>query len=220
MAVIFLAEDDAGVRDGLAELLGRYGYECRTSEDYAHLVDAILRENPDLVLLDLGLPGCDGYSVCRELRRRSRVPVVVVTSRDSEADELLSMSFGADDFVAKPFHAQILLAHIAAVLKRANPSAPQTLSHRGLELDPAKGEARCRGRAAELTKNELRILHLLMSSPGRVVSRGELMEALWQTDEFVDENTLTVNVNRLRRKLESLGLRDYLKTKRGRGYLV
>lgn len=221
MAVIFLVEDDAPIREELSKLLERYGYECRTSQDYAHMAEAILREKPQLVLLDINLPVYDGYCVCRELRRKSQIPVIVVTSRDSDADELVSMNLGADDFITKPYNTQILLARIAAVLKRAYPAMPpRILSHSGLELDLLSGEARCRGRTVELTKNERKILQMLLSSPGRIFSREELMNALWQTDEFVDDNTLTVNVNRLRRKLEELGLKGYLTTKRGQGYLI
>lgn len=221
MATIFLVEDDAAIRGELMRLLGRYGYECKTSDDYEHMADVILRERPQLVLLDLNLPVFDGFCVCRELRRHSQLPIIVVTSRDGEADELMSMNLGADDFITKPYRAQILLARIAAVMKRAYPAAPpQVLTHRGLELDLSAGLARFGGKAVELTRNEIKILHLMLCSAGRTVPREELMEALWQTDEFVDDNTLTVNVNRLRKKLESIGLRDYLITKRGQGYLV
>ena len=221
MPTVFLVEDDDAIRSELSRLLGRYGYECITSDDYANLADVILKASPQLVLLDLNLPVYDGYYVCRELRRRSQIPVIIVTSRDSDADELMSMNLGADDFVTKPYNTQILLARIAAVMKRAYPAAPpEVLTHRGLQLDLSRSEASCGGKTVELTKNEMKILHLLISSRGHILTRGELMNALWQTDEFVDDNTLTVNVNRLRKKLESLGLTDYLVTKRGQGYLV
>lgn len=221
MPTVFLVEDDEAIRGELSRLLGRYGYECLSSDDYENLADVILKAAPQLVLLDINLPVYDGYFVCRELRRRSQIPVIIVTSRDSEADELMSMNLGADDFITKPYNTQILLARIAAVMKRAYPSAPpQVLSYRGLQLDLSRGEASCGEKTVELTKNEMKILHTLLSSRGRILTRGELMNALWQTDEFVDDNTLTVNVNRLRKKLESLGLNDYLVTKRGQGYLV
>lgn len=221
MSVVFLVEDDAAIRAELSKLLGKYGYECRSSDDYAHMTDVILQESPQLVLLDINLPVFDGYYICRELRRRSQIPVIVVTSRDSETDELMSMNLGADDFITKPYNTQILLARIAAVMKRAYPAAPpQVLSHRGLELDLSQGVARYQGKTAELTKNEIKILHMLISNKDRILSREELMNALWQTDEFVDDNTLTVNINRLRKKLEGLGLMDFLITKRGQGYLV
>lgn len=221
MSIVFLVEDDAAIRGELSKLLRKYGYECRTSDDYAHMVGVILRAKPQLVLLDINLPVYDGYYICRELRHRSQIPVIIVTSRDSDADELMSMNLGADDFITKPYNTQILLARIAAVLKRAYPAAPpQILSHRGLELDLSQGVAYYKGKSAELTKNEIRILHMLISNRERILSREELMNALWQTDEFVDDNTLTVNINRLRKKLEGLGLMNYLITKRGQGYMV
>lgn len=221
MVMIFIVEDDATIREELIRLLGKYGYECSTSDDYTHIVDVILRENPQLVLLDINLPVFDGFCICRELRHRSQIPIIVVTSRDSDADELMSMNLGADDFITKPYRSQILLARIAAVLKRSYPTAPpQILSYRGLELDLSKSVVRCGEKTAELTRNEMKILHLLISNRDRILSREELMDALWQTDEFVDDNTLTVNVNRLRKKLESLGLKNYLITKRGQGYTV
>jgi DNA-binding response OmpR family regulator len=221
MPTVFLVEDDAAIRSELSLLLNRYGYECITSDDYAHMADVILQAAPQLVLLDINLPVCDGYCICRELRRRSQIPVIIVTSRDSDADELISMNLGADDFITKPYNTQILLARIAAVMKRAYPTAPpQILEHRGLQLNISRSEARCGDKTVELTKNEMKILHMLISRRGQIVTRAELMNALWQTDEFVDDNTLTVNVNRLRKKLEDLGLKDYLITKRGQGYLV
>ena len=214
-------EDDEKIRDELSVLLQKYGYPCVSSEDSAHLPEIILERKPQLVLLDLNLPVSDGYRVCRALREKSNVPIIVVTSRDTETDELLSMNFGADDFIPKPYNTQILLARIAAVLKRAYPAEPpETLCCRGLELDLARSAARYRGRRVELTKNEVRILSLLMRNSGRIVPRSEIMNSLWQSDEFVDDNTLTVNINRLRRKLESVGLRNFPVTKRGQGYLI
>ena len=219
MAKLVLVEDDEVLRRELKLLLETYGYECAAPTDFCGMPEAILRENPDLVLLDLTLPGKDGYSICRELRLVSRVPVIVLTSRDTEADELLSMSFGADDFIAKPFNRQILLAHTAAVLKRSGLQAG-SVTHRGVTCDPAGGTVVFEGRGAELTKNEGKILSLLFRSAGCVVSREELMNELWQSDEFVDDNTLTVNMNRLRRKLEEIGVRDFLVTRRGKGYAI
>ena len=156
-------EDDEKIREELSVLLRKYGYECCSSDDYGHLPEVILERKPQLVLLDLNLPVYDGYRVCRALRAKSDVPIIVVTSRDTEADELLSMNFGADDFIPKPYNTQILLARIAAVLKRAYPSEPPvSLCLRGLELDLARSVARYGGDRVELTKNEVRILSLLM----------------------------------------------------------
>jgi DNA-binding response OmpR family regulator len=221
MAAIFIVEDNPKIRDELKKLLEKYGYECLFSDDYANMAQVILDAKPQLVLLDINLPVYDGYYICRELRRKSQIPIIIVTSRDSEADELMSMNLGADDFVSKPYNTQILLARIASVLKRAYPSVPvDTLTHRGLELDVSRSVARYGGREVELTKNELRILRLLICNKGRILPRDEIMNDLWQSEEFVDDNTLTVNINRLRKKLESIGVRDYLITRRGQGYLV
>ena len=170
--------------------------------------------------MDINLPMFDGYYLCRELRKVSGIPVIVVTSRDSESDELMSMNLGADDFIVKPYHTQILLARIAAVLARSYGKEGQQIEHDGLTLFLGEGKISCEGEEVELTKNELRILHLLMTRKGQTVSREEMMNALWQSDEFVDDNTLTVNVNRLRKKLAQVGKEGYLVTKRGMGYLV
>lgn len=221
VAILYIVEDDAKIRTELTKLLEKYGYRCDSSDDFAHITDRILSAEPQLVLLDLNLPAGDGFCICRELRRRTAVPIIVVTSRSSDFDELMSMNLGADDFITKPYNTQILLARIAAVLKRAYPEdRPQTVSYRGLTVDFSRGRARGGGGEAELTKNEMKILSLLLSARGRIVSRDEIMNALWQSDEFVDDNTLTVNVNRLRRKLESIGVSGFLATKRGLGYFI
>ena len=175
---------------------------------------------PDVVLLDLGLPGTDGLYVCRELRQTSNVPIIVVTSRTTDLDELMSMSLGADDFIAKPYNGQVLLAHIDAVLRRAQGAQEQgrVVEYRGLSLDLARSKATYEGRSVELTKNELRILALLMRRKGEIVSREDIMVELWNSDTFIDDNTLTVNMNRLRKTLASIGVTDYLATHRGQGY--
>lgn len=198
---IAIIEDDAHIRDGLKQLLEKYGYECVVSDDFEHIVDATLKEKPHLILLDINLPLFDGYHVCREIRSRCDTPIIMVTSRDSEVDELMSMNLGADDFITKPYNTQILLARIAAILKRVYQSeSGHTLEHKGVTLEPGKGLVTFEGKQADLTKNELRILHLLMENKGSIISRDEIMNDLWQSDEFIDDNTLTVNINRLRKK--------------------
>lgn len=221
MSTVFLVEDDVKIRAELAKLLEKYGYTCSSSDDFSHMPEIILRQKPQLVLIDINLPAYDGYYICRELRRCSSIPVIIVTSRDSDEDELMSMNLGADDFITKPYNVQILLARISAVLKRAYPgSPPQILSYHGVALDLSQGTVEFQGEKVELTKNEVKILHLLMCNKGRVISRDEIMNSLWQTDEFIDDNTLTVNINRLRKKLENAGVQNFLVTKRGQGYMV
>ena len=220
MRRLLVVEDDARLRDELCVLLARNGYEAEALTSFADVAAQILAAAPDLVLLDLNLPGVDGTYVCREVRRRSSVPIVVVTSRDNDMDELLTLSFGADDFVPKPYNDQVLLAHVALKRSYGEGAASAEISHAGVTLDTARCSVSCQGRTAELTKNELRILALLMRNAGAVVSRQRIQEELWASDEFVDDNTLTVNVSHLRSTLAKIGVEDFVRTKRGMGYLV
>jgi DNA-binding response OmpR family regulator len=219
---IFVVEDDPRVRSELVTLLESNGYLALTASNFEHLPETILAAAPSLVLLDLTLPVADGQIICRELRRHSTVPIIVVTSRDNGMDELVCLNLGADDFVAKPYNPQILLAHIASLLRRVYADqASALLTCGGVTLDTARSEVSFAGSTAELTKNELRLLHLLMQRSGKIISRVDLQNELWQSDEFVDDNTLTVNINRLRSTLESLGVNgDFLQTRRGQGYLI
>ena len=186
---------------------------------FDRVVEDILRANPDLVLLDLTLPGTDGQFVCRELRQQSEVPIIVLTSRTTEIDEVMSMTMGADDFVPKPYSARVLMARIQALLRRTQAAPDRSvLSHNGVEVDLARSVASAQGASVELTKNELRILTLLINHAGGIVSREAIMRDLWDSDAFVDDNTLTVNINRLRAALKKIGVTDYLRTHRGRGY--
>ena len=215
---VFLVEDEAGIRQELAALLGRYGYRCVTTADFEDVAGQVCASGADLLLLDLNLPRYDGYHVCREVRRRSQMPIIVVTSRATELDELMSMNLGADDFLTKPYNTQILLARMVRLLQRACPGASPAVSRGGLTLDLGRGVAARDGAEVALTRNESRILQTLLAAEGRIVSRSALMEALWKSDAFVDDNTLTVNVTRLRRRLEELGLAGILATRRGQGY--
>lgn len=218
---LFLIEDDTVLRTELARLLEAYGYACAHSDDFAHIVRRALDAQADLILLDVNLPYMDGYSVCREIRRVSEVPIVILTSRSTDMDELMGMNLGADDFIVKPFDRQILLAHIAAVLRRTAPCAGgDTISYQGLTVSLAKSTVSFAGRTQELTRNELQILTVLLRSAGRIVAREELMNELWQSDLFIDDNTLTVNVGRLRHKLDAIGAGGKIVTKRGQGYRI
>ncbi|MDR2354690.1 MAG: response regulator transcription factor [Clostridiales Family XIII bacterium] len=219
MQSVLLVEDDKILRRELGTLLEKHGYSVITTDDFAHIVEFALSRNPHLILLDLNLPFHDGHYLCRELRRQSKIPIIIVTSSDSEMDELMSLNLGADQFVTKPYNTRILLAKISALMSRAyDMGASGPLRFGELALDPGRGTLFYRGNSAELTRNELRILRLLMENQGRIASRDDIMNALWQSDAFVDDNTLTVNINRLRRKLDALGAKDLLKTRRGQGY--
>lgn len=220
MARIAILEDDAAIRDALAELLSRQGHEPVPVTDFMRAVPALLKAEPDLVLLDLGLPGVDGTAVCRGFRAQSNAPIVVVTSRDDELDEVLCMRLGADDYVTKPYSPHVLLARIEAVLRRTGSGAVPLLRHKGVTLDIEAATVSTDQGSVELTRNELKILALLMRNAGSVVSRSALMCELWDSDAFIDDNTLTVNINRLRQTLERVGARDLLVTHRGRGYSV
>jgi DNA-binding response OmpR family regulator len=216
---ILIVEDDRTIRRELKTLLERYGYEVIVADDFQDVAGTALSENPHLILLDINLPMYDGFHICRELRRHSNIPIIVVTSRNSEADELMSMNLGADHFVTKPYNTEILLAKISALLSRAyDVGTVQSLRYGDLVLDTGKSEASYGDQSVDLTKNELRILLLLVERQGNIVSRDDIMDALWQTDAFVDDNTLTVNINRLRKKLQGIGAAGLLKTKRGQGY--
>ena len=222
MQKLLVVEDDQKIRDELVMLLQRNGYDACALTSFVDVPGQILQSGVDLVLLDLNLPGVDGQHVCREVRQKSNVPIIAVTSRNSDLDELMMLSLGADDFVAKPYNTQILLLHIATVLRRvgvaAEPSAE--ITHGGVTLDTAACRVHAAGGSAELTKNELRILAILMRNAGTVVSRQRIQEELWQSDEFVDDNTLTVNVSHLRQTLAGIGVEEYVSTRRGLGYIV
>lgn len=221
MKRIFIIEDDQLLRVELAKLLEAYGYTCEVSDAFERIIEVALSAKADLVLLDINLPYYDGHHVCREIRKQSDVPIIVVTSSNSDMDELMSMNLGADDFVTKPYNKQILLARISAVLKRTQAKGEiEQIEHKGVILYPAKSVVAYEGVQAELTKNELRILSILMHHRGEIVSRDEMMEELWQSEEFVDDNTLTVNVNRLRKKLDEIGAVSFIQTKRGQGYII
>jgi len=221
MYKISIIEDDAVIRTELQTLLDKYGYKVAVTEDFENVVDFVIDDKPHLVLLDINLPVYDGYHICRELRKQSKIPVIVVTSRDSDVDELMSMNLGADDFITKPYNTQILLARISAIIGRTYNTEKGTMLIWGeLALDIGKSAVKYKENTAELTKNELKILSLLIGNKNKITFRDEIMNELWQSNEFVDDNTLTVNINRLRKKLEEIGAVGLLQTKRGQGYML
>jgi Response regulators consisting of a CheY-like receiver domain and a winged-helix DNA-binding domain len=218
---IAIIEDNEKIRNELSEFLQKYNYDIVKITNFHTVVDEVLKENPHLILLDLNLPVYDGYFVCREIRSKSNVPIIVVTSRDSELDELMSLNLGADDFITKPYNTQILLAHILSILKRTyQQSINDEVVCDNIILNLSKSIVIFKEQEVTLSKNELGILHLLMKNKGAILSRDTIMDALWQSNEFVDDNTLTVNINRLRKKLESIGANDFIATKRGLGYMI
>ena len=222
MTKILVVEDDHQIQQELVLLLQRNGFEAQVLTSFESAPQQIVAAHPDLVLLDLNLPGIDGQQICREVRQLSNVPIIVVTSRNTDLDEFMVLSLGADDFIAKPYNNQILLMHITSVLRRANSDVTTgtKLSHAGVTLDSSSCKVSANQKSVELTKNELRILSLLMQNAGTVVSRQRIQEELWQSDEFVDDNTLTVNISHLRNTLASIGVEDFVMTRRGLGYVI
>lgn len=219
---IYLIEDDVALRTELAHVLELSGYAVAAYEGtWADTAARALAAEPDCIVLDLKLPGADGHSICRDIRAKSRVPILMLTSSESEFDEVMAMNLGADDYVTKPYRPAVLLAHLQALLRRTAPAASMAIQHKGVTLNIGAGTVTYNGETAELTRNEMRILQTLMRNPGIVVPRSEIMCALWESDAFIDDNTLTVNVNRLRKTLASLGVPDdFLTTRRGQGYTV
>lgn len=221
MNKVFIIEDDVKINEQLGSFLKRYGYEVATSFDFENIVDIALEENPKIILLDINLPVFDGYYICKEIRKQSNVPIIVVTSRDTEMDELISMNLGADDFITKPYNTAILLARIESIIRRVyGNNSMEIYEYNGLRYNLSTSEMEYEGSKSDLTKNESRILYTLIKNKGKIVSRSELMKYLWQNDEFVDDNTLTVNINRLRKKMEEIGANNMLTTKRGQGYIL
>ena len=205
MKRILIVEDDMALAQELQYLLISNQYDAQCVEEFTDVAGQILASQADMVLLDINLPEVDGQSVLRELRKTSDIPVIMVTSKNTEMDEVISMSFGADDFIAKPYNPSILLLHIEAVFKRLG------------KMDADKGLTY---KNMELTKNEAGILSYLLKHQNTIVTRDELISYLWDSEAFVDDNTLTVNMNRVRKKLADLGVEDIIRTKRGQGYIL
>ena len=222
MQRILIVEDDKKLRKELETFLTKHGFIAKGLEKFDNTIQDILNENADLILLDINLPYTDGEFVCKEVRKTSDVPIIMVTSRDNEIDELMSLNYGADQYVTKPYNIQILLAKINGLLKRNKKSDKemQEIDCDGFKLNIAERVIKKDDRKIELTKNEYTILYYLCINRGRIVSRDEIMDYLWESEEFIDDNTLSVNVKRLRGKLEELGLVDRLETRRGQGYIL
>ena len=219
---IYIVEDDPGIAEGIKRQAEAWGLEVKCAEDFRDVMGELAAFKPHLVLLDIALPFFDGYHWCSAIRAVSRVPIIFISSASDNMNIVMAMSMGADDFIAKPFDGSVLIAKIQALLRRSYDYAPDMpiIEHRGAILNTGDNSLSCNGRSVALTKNEYRILLCLMRSRGKVVSREKLMETLWETDSFVDENTLTVNVGRLRRKLDAAGLEGFISTKFGVGYIV
>lgn len=220
MRKIGIIEDDDTLSRELKYFLNTHGYEAGIIRPGHYNPREIAEAGWHLILLDIGLPDTDGLHLCRELRQISETPVIMITSRNTEITELMSMNYGADDFVAKPFNPQILLARIEAILKRTyrEKEIDKPVLLDSFTLDLTRGKAGNENGSVELTRNEMKMLSVLAAQRGQIVSRDEIMNELWDNKMFVDDNTLTVNMTRLKNKLESIGVRDAIVTKRGMGY--
>ena len=220
---IFIVEDDRVIAAAVKRHIESWGCEARVVQDFRNVLKEFVAFDPHLVLMDISLPFFNGYHWCREIRNVSKVPVIFISSASDNMNIVMAMNMGADDFIAKPFDLDVLTAKVQAMLRRtydfANPDANRLKAH-GAVLDLGTGVLEYEGAQLELTKNELKVLQCLLEKSGHVVSRDELMMRLWQTDSFVDENTLTVNITRLRRRLENIGLGDFIKTRKGLGYII
>ena len=222
MQKILIVEDDKKLRKELEIFLCKNGFDAKSLEKFDNTIEDILKEKADLVLLDINLPYVDGEFVCKEIRKVSNVPIIMVTSRDNEIDELMSLNNGADQYVTKPYNIQILLAKINGLLRRNQNSGrnPEKIDCDGFILNLAERVIEKDNQKIELTKNEYNILYYLSIHKGEVVSRDEIMDYLWESEEFIDDNTLSVNIKRLRTKLEELGFMDRIETRRGQGYIL
>lgn len=222
MQKILIVEDDEKLRNELQIFLKNNGYEAEVLKEFNNTIQDILEINPDLILLDINLPNADGEYICKEIRKQSEMAIIIVTSRDSEIDELISINYGADHYITKPFNSQILLAKIASLLRRTikTESNQDKVDCKEFILNISKTTIEKDEKEIELTKNEFRILKFLVQNRGKIVSREEIMECLWEDESFIDDNTLTVNVTRLRNKLDEINLKEIIETKRGLGYIL
>lgn len=219
---IYIIEDDSIIAGKIKEHMTNWGFEARCASDFRNIMGEFAEYEPHMVLLDISLPFFNGYHWCEEIRRVSKVPVIFLSSAADNMNIIMAMSMGGDDFIAKPFDMNVLVAKVQAVLRRTYDFGGQTqvIEHRGALLNMSDASLVYNGEPVELTRNDYKILLTLMENRGSIVSRETLMEKLWETDCFVDENTLAVNIARLRKKLDSAGLTGFITTKKGIGYIV
>ncbi|MEG1059387.1 MAG: response regulator transcription factor [Clostridia bacterium] len=219
MKKIYIAEDEEKIKNELSVFLEKSGYESIKCKSFDNIVEEILTSNCSLVLLDINLPKFDGYYICKQLRKTSNVPIIVVTSKNTEIDELISLNLGADGFITKPYNLSILLAHIEAILKRLD-NKTDIIIYNDFKLDILKSVLYYKEKSVELSKNEFKILNYLFKNVGKIVSREEIMSYLWDNSMYIDDNTLTVNINRVRKRLEEISNMNIIETKRGQGYII
>ncbi|MEG1990097.1 MAG: response regulator transcription factor [Clostridia bacterium] len=219
MKKICIVEDDEKIKNELSIFLEKNGYDIFKCQNFDNIVDDIINSNCNLVLLDINLPKFDGYYICKQLRKSSNIPVVIVTSKNTEIDELMSLNLGADDFITKPYNLSILLAHIEAIFKRLDNNTDIVL-YNDFKLNISKSILSYKEKSIELSKNEFKILNYLFKNIGKIVSREDIMSYLWDNSMYIDDNTLTVNINRVRKRLEEISNKNIIETRRGQGYII
>ncbi len=220
---IMIIEDEVTIREMVAETLTKWGFEVVSLTEFEQIVPIFIKENPHLLLLDINLPMFDGFHWCNKIREISKVPIIFLSSRNSPMDMIMAMNMGGDDFVQKPFHTDVLLAKIHALLRRAYAylnTSSSVIEHNGIVLNLNGWEVFCGDKKLDLTKNEFTILHILLKNQGTIIRREKIMRSLWEDESFVDDNTLTVNITRLRKKLDELGKEQFITTKKGQGYII
>lgn len=223
MAKIMVVEDEVVIRQLIMEELEKWQFETFGTSDFHQVLLDVEEQDPQLILLDINLPVFDGYYWCQKIREISKVPIIFISSRNTNMDMIMAMNMGADDFITKPFELDVLVAKINALLRRSYnyvENNSETITHNDLVLNVDNGSVDVKGETIDLSKNEYRLLYILMKNHGKILSREKLLRALWDDERFVDDNTLTVNINRLRRKIEQAGVKGYIETKVGQGYLV
>lgn len=223
MFKIMIVEDDLKLREIIIENIRKWGFEGLAVTDFTEVLNQFLKFEPHLLLMDINLPYYDGFYWCGRIRSISRVPIIFISSRDSNMDIIMAMNMGGDDYIQKPFSLEVLMAKINALLRRTYSYTgleASVMEHKGVILDLKDNHLQYNNREVELTKNEYRIAFILIKKSGQVVSRDEIMRGLWEDESFVDDNTLTVNINRLRRKLRDIGLNDFIQTRKGQGYII
>lgn len=222
MYKVFVVEDDKGIAEGIAACVSGWDMEARCVSDFREVMKEFSEYQPHIVLMDITLPFMGGYHWCSEIRKISPVPIIFISSASDNMNIIMAMNMGADDFIPKPFDSNVLIAKLSALLRRTYSfgQASSVIEHEGAILNTGDGTLTYNGEKIDLSKNEYKILLVLLKNKGKIVTREDLMEALWETDSFVDENTLSVNVGRLRKKLDAAGLKDFIVTKFGVGYIV
>ncbi|MFD3157782.1 response regulator transcription factor [Haloimpatiens sp. FM7330] len=223
MFKILIVEDDPKISEIISENIKKWGFDGLRIEDFSDIFNTFVKYNPHLVLMDINLPYFDGFYWCNKIREVSKIPIIFVSSRDTNMDIIMAMNMGGDDFIQKPFSLDVLMAKVNAVLRRTYSYSnveSNIIEHNGAILNLKDNNLIYNEQNMELTKNEFKIIYILMKNSGNVVSRDKIMRSLWEDESFVDDNTLTVNVNRLRKKLSDVGLDDFIKTKKGQGYII